>query len=124
MRILLAFLTAAVMGLPSCALMQSAELPAAPAVTPIEKAQAAINEANLLITASAHVLEANRKAEIITDAEYWDMGMQLVGYAKDVDNAQAALRMGEDGAAGQADILKNLITSLHRKIAEKARQKP
>jgi|SoiMethySBSTD1v2_1073268.scaffolds.fasta_scaffold277873_4 hypothetical protein len=105
-----------------CTILEPAQLPGPAAVTPVQKAQASINEANLLITAAAHTLEANRKDGIISEAEYWELGTQLVAYAKDVDHAQAALRGGEAGAEGQAEMLKVLIVQLHKQIAAKARK--
>lgn len=124
MKILLAFLSAAIMVLSGCALMQSAQLPAAPAFSPIEKAQAAINEANLLITASARVVISNYEAKIMNEAEFDEYGTKLVDFAEKVDTAQAGIRNGELSAIHQADILKSLVIALHREIAAKARGKP
>lgn len=86
--------------------------------TAMEKAQAAINEANTLLAAAAVTVEQNTKAGILTRAEAQAYVAKLRELARKVDEAQAALRLGD---VTQAGIVNKLVLALHAEIAKRAR---
>lgn len=92
-------------------------------MTPMERAQAAINEANADITAAAMTLEQDYKAGLLTYEAYDAMGDTLVGYAHRTDMAQALVRSGVPGAAEQANISRELARSFLMQVRAK-RKKP
>jgi len=103
----------------------------APAGVPVSKSlpeaarsvQTVINEANILITATANVVAQNAKEGLITETEKVSYRDKLKDMAKKVDSAQDLLRLGDiTKAQTQADLIKFAITALHREVAAKARK--
>lgn len=90
-------------------------------MTMAQKAQAAIDEANVAITASARTIATQRKDKLITasDARAWEA--RLTRYSADVDQAQALLDVGQEGAAlTKAGAMKTLIRELQKEVARQA----
>lgn len=86
-----------------------------------QKAQASINEANILITATANVVVENVKAGIMTKAEGQGYVNKLREFANRVDDAQALVNSGLPDAQSQAELVHRLVLALHREVAAKAR---
>lgn len=106
----------------SCAqLMAPASLPGPTPVTTVQQAQAAINEANLMIIATSRTAWSQLQGQIISAEEYDAIRAQLVDYANKVDAAQDALDVGAPNAAQQAQLLNGLVLALQKQIAQKAR---
>lgn len=96
----------------------SASLPEAGRV-----AQAAVNEANIALTAAAHVIAANVKDGIWTKPQAQSYLDKVKEYAKRVDQAQDLVRLGSFASAqAQADTVRALIVVLHREVAAQARK--
>ena len=95
--------------------------PSAPAA--VQAAQSTINEANVLITASATVIERNVAEGVMTGPEAQDAVARLRQYAGHMDEAQRLLERGDILAAkNRAEIANRLILQLHRELAARARK--
>ncbi len=121
LRIILAVLSVvALLGLSACGTTEWVHQDRA-GMTTAQKAQSAIDEANVAVTASARTIAAHRKDKLITtgDAKAWET--RLTRYAADVDQAQALLDAGQDGAAlTKAGAMKTLIRELQKEVARQA----
>lgn len=100
-------------------------VPTKPPQTPEEIVAAArgtIRDANATLTAAALMLAQNRKDGTMSDAEILDYVAKLEKLAKRVDDADTLVQTGVPSAAQQADIVKDLVVTIHREIVKKARQ--
>jgi hypothetical protein len=114
--------------LPGCALLGPVE-PVAPIGVPStlpeagKQAQNAINEANVGLAAAANVIAANVRDGIYTKAQAQAYLDQVKDYARKIDRAQEAVKLGDfSSAQGQADAVRSLILILHREVAAQARK--
>lgn len=112
----------------ACALLGPVE-PLAPASVPTtlpeagRQAQAAINEANLALTAAANVIGSNVKEKIWTKTQAQGYLDRVRDYAKRVDRAQELVRLGDfTQGKNQAQAVRSLILVLHREVAAAARK--
>ena len=105
-------------------LFVKADVPVSQSLPPAaQEAQTAINEANILITATANVIAENVKAGIMTRLEGQKYVTKLKDYAQQVDNAQALVRTGDIfNAKTQAELLKKALLALHKEVAARARK--
>ena len=88
-----------------------------------KEAQKIINETNVVLTASYKVLAVNVEDELIGTADAMQYLETLNDYAHRADQAQDALNLGKIAdAKTQAETLNKLVSALHRKIAEKAKE--
>ena len=112
--------------LSGCALVQPAAIPVDQSLPKAaQTAQSSINEANILIIATANVVAQNFKDGIYTESEKNSYRDKLKHAAQDVDAAQVLLRAGDiTKATNQAALIKMALTALHKEVAAKARSKP
>jgi hypothetical protein len=106
-------------------LFQKADTPVSKTLHPIaQEAQSAINEANILITATANVIGENVKAGITPKDEAATQLSKLRDYAKQVDRAQEAVRLGGDLAdvKTQTELIRKALIAFHKEVASKARK--
>lgn len=126
--VLIAVLGAATIALGGCAFVQSlvqpAEIPVSQSLPVASQAvQRAINETNVLITASANVLGQNLKDGVMTKVEVDLYAAQLRQMATQTDRAQDLLRLGDvSSSKTQAELIQKAITALHKEVAAKARK--
>ena len=122
--ILVAMLGAATIALGGgCALVAPAGIPVSQSLPVAAQAvQVSINEANVLIIASANVLAQNLKDGVMTKAEVDGYAVQLRQMAAQTDKAQNLLRLGDIGSAKtQAELIEKAVIALHKAVAAKAR---
>lgn len=105
-------------------LLQKADIPVSQTLpAPAQEVQKMINEANILITASANVVAQNLKDGVMTQAENDSYAVQLRQIAAKVDSAQSLLRLGDfTNARSQAETMQRAISALHREVASRARR--
>src|ERR1044071_3775295 len=87
-----------------------------------QAAQTAINEGNVLLIAFNKAVGQQKVDGIITAAERDAYLDRSDAYGKNLDDAQKALRAGDVlSAKNQAELVKRLITTLHKEVANIAR---
>jgi soluble cytochrome b562 len=88
-----------------------------------KEAQNIINEANLLLTAATNVNASNYTAGLVSQADARKYQGEIKKVAKQVDDAQAMLSVGNDaGALSSAKLVNLAITALHKEIAARAKE--
>ena len=88
-----------------------------------QAAQKLINEANVLLTATANVVANNVRDGIWSPATGQAYLDKLIIYATQVDEAQDMLDMGmTDGALNQAQLLSSFIQALNKEVARRANE--
>jgi PBP1b-binding outer membrane lipoprotein LpoB len=125
MKILILFLALMLGGCSMFGPLETATPMSVPTTLPEagRQAQLAINEANLALTAAANVIAANVKDGIWTKAQAQGYLDKVREYAKQVDRAQEAVRLGQFSTAqAQANAVQALILILHREAAAQARK--
>lgn len=86
-------------------------------------AQRAINETNVTLAAAANVIAQNLSDGVMTRAEAQEALNQVKEYAIKADDAQKLLDTGFVlDAKNQAELVKGLISTLHKQVAAKARK--
>ena len=91
--------------------------------SPPKTPQEAINQANLVITAIAQQVGDNLTNKVMTHDEAAAAIAKLRPLAAGIDEAQALLANGQAMAAGdKAKIVNQLLLSLQREVAAKARE--
>jgi len=93
-----------------------------PAQKATRLAHASIDEANAALTAFNVTIGNNAAAGIWTKAQAQEALDQSKELGKGLDVAREAMRLGDiTSAATQAELVKKLLITLQRKVAEKAR---
>ena len=110
--------------LSGCALVQPSTIPVSATLSaPAQSVQKALNEANVVLAASASVVAQNVADGILTKPEAQSYVVKLKEYAKQVDGAQKLLDSGDVlGAQNQAELLSRLIVALHKEVAARSRK--
>lgn len=120
------FIVAACLALAGCGTLftNTGTIPVSQTLSPqAQQAQTAINEANVLLTAFNNAVGQEKVDGIITAAERDAYLDKSDAYGETLDKAQKALRGGDIlSAKNQAELVKKLITTLHREVANAARQ--
>lgn len=109
-----------------CAGLQPTPLPTAKPLdqmTPKEKAQFAIDEANLEIAAAAITVGQDFTNGFLTQEQYSSLGTTLAGYARQLNQAQTLLDAGDLAAGNQASVVKGFVVEFRKQLASK-RKKP
>lgn len=83
--------------------------------------QGAIDEANVMLHATANVIAQNVADGIYTKAEGQKYLDKVRDLAKKVDDAQALVDAGLPDAKDRAELVRRLIVALHREVAQRAR---
>lgn len=90
---------------------------------PAQAAQSAINEANAILIAFNNTVGQQKVDGVITAAERDAYLDKSDAYGEQLDRAQKSLRTGDVVTAkNQAELVKTLVTTLHKAVAAKARQ--
>lgn len=87
----------------------------------LQKAQAAVNEANILITATAIVVNDGAKSGIFTKSEALSYLGKIDEFTQRAKDAQALIDSGFPDAQNQAELMHRLVLALHREVAQRAR---
>jgi len=90
----------------------------------VKSPQDAINEANVVLTATAQLVKENVTNGVMTKEEGKSVLDEVKKYSVQVDSAQALLLAGNPlEAQNQIKLLNSAILSLQKRVAEKARAK-
>lgn len=93
-------------------------VPATPGVeaTALDKAQAAVSEANVALTSINKAIASGVKAGTLAKADAQRLLDRSVALGVQVDRAQALIRAGDPGAGGQAELVRSLVLALYAEI--------
>lgn len=88
----------------------------------LQKAQATVNEAEILLISAHRDLQANIRDKVYTKTEATAYNRRLRSVGKQVDEVRNLIRNGNITAEQQSELARSLIVALHREIVARSRR--